>query len=334
MNRLRTLAIQVSRWQLIRAGLTAVCLPLLWLPAGYAGADEPEVDLWLNKMANALHDQNYRGTFTYMHGGNFNTMQIFHKLEDGKEVERLLQLNGELLEITRVDEEVTCYHEKSDQVDFGHRVAIGPFSGAFSENIAASRDMYRFALHGEDRIAGRIAVKLAISPKHNDRYGYRLWLDKETGLLLQSQMIDVDRRRVREVFQFSSIEIGDSVEEGMFVSSLSKDAVYHRLLGSVVGRSMEVATKPLWRVTWLPSGFRSVQVPGSDQLHYTDGLATFSIFIEKSGTSNLADIVTQIGGTVVISRRLQGSQGQITVVGEVPFTTAQRVAESVEPVIY
>jgi sigma-E factor negative regulatory protein RseB len=84
----------------------------------------------------------------------------------------------------------------------------------------------------------------------------------------------------------------------------------------------------------LPSGFRPVQVPGSDQLHYTDGLATFSIFIEKSGKSNLADIVTQIGGTVVISRRLQGSQGQITVVGEVPITTARKVADSVEPVIY
>jgi sigma-E factor negative regulatory protein RseB len=334
MNRLRTLAMQVPTWRLIRAGLTAFWLPLLWLPAGYVGAAESEVDLWLNKMATALHDQNYRGTFTYMHGGSFNAMQIEHKLENGKEIERMLQLNGELLEITRVDDEVICHHENSDHVDLGHRVAIGPFSGAFSENIVASREMYRFALHGEDRIAGRIAIKLAISPKHNDRYGYRLWLDKETGLLLQSQMIDVDRHRVREIFQFSNIEIGDSVGQGTFVSSLSKDTIPHRLQGSVVGRPLEVGAKPLWRASWLPNGFRPIQVPGSDQLHYSDGLATFSIFIEKSGNSNLADIVTQVGGTVVISRRIRGSQGQITVVGEVPITTARKVADSVEPVIY
>jgi sigma-E factor negative regulatory protein RseB len=304
------------------------------LPAGYAGAAESEAVLWLNKMATALHDQNYRGTFTYMHGGSFNAMQIEHKLENGKEIERMFQLNGELLEITRVDDEIICHHENSDHVDLGHRVAIGPFSGAFSENIVASREMYRFALHGEDRIAGRIAIKLAISPKHNDRYGYRLWLDKETGLLLQSQMIDVDRHRVREIFQFSNIEIGESVGQGAYVSSLSKDTILHRLQGSVVGLPLEVAAKPLWRASWLPSGFRPIQVPGSNQLHYSDGLATFSIFIEKSGKSNLADIVTQVGGTVVISRRIQGSQGQITVVGEVPITTARKVADSVEPVIY
>jgi sigma-E factor negative regulatory protein RseB len=334
MNRLPTLAMQVPTWRLIRAGLTAFWLPLLWLPAGYAGAAESEAVLWLNKMATALHDQNYRGTFTYMHGGSFNAMQIEHKLENGKEIERMFQLNGELLEITRVDDEIICHHENSDHVDLGHRVAIGPFSGAFSENIVASREMYRFALHGEDRIAGRIAIKLAISPKHNDRYGYRLWLDKETGLLLQSQMIDVDRHRVREIFQFSNIEIGESVGQGAYVSSLSKDTILHRLQGSVVGLPLDVAAKPLWRASWLPSGFRAIQVPGSDQLHYSDGLATFSIFIEKSGKSNLADIVTQVGGTVVISRRIQGSQGQITVVGEVPITTARKVADSVEPVIY
>ncbi len=334
MNRPRISAIYLSRRLLVRAGLTLFWLSLFSLSASYVSADEPEAVRWLDKMATALHEQDYQGTFTYMHGGNLNTMQIVHKFENGKEVERLFQLNGEPLEITRVDDEVFCYHEKTGHVDFGHRVALGPFSGAFSANIAASRDLYRFALHGEDRIAGRTAIKLAISPRQNDRYGYRLWLDKETGLLLQSQMIDVDRHRVREIFQFSNIEIGVPVGEAMFVSSLVGDTVRHRLTGAVVSRPMEGASKPEWRATWLPSGFRAVQVPGSDQLHFTDGLAAFSIIIEKTEQSYLPDIVTRVGGTVVISRRLEGTRGQITVVGEVPITTARKVVDSVEPVIY
>lgn len=336
-NRAPSLGVK-SRWVkrlwITRVWIALACIALVWSPPTYAGVDELTADIWLSKMATALHEQNYEGIFTYMHGGNFNTMQIAHKFADGKEIERLLQLNGELLEITRIDDEVICHHQNSDLVDLGHRVPLGPFSGAFSENIVASRDLYRFSLHGEDRIAGRPAIQLAISPRHNDRYGYRLWLDKETGLLLQSQMIDVDRRRVREIFHFSSIRIGGPVDEALLVSILGDDTIEHKLMGGVVGRPVEVSAKPLWRASWLPSGFRSIQVPGSNQLHFTDGLATFSIIIERTGRSNLSDIATRVGGTVVISRRLRGSQGQITVVGEVPLTTARKVADSVEAVTY
>jgi negative regulator of sigma E activity len=44
--------------------------------------------------------------------------------------------------------------------------------------------------------------------------------------------------------------------------------------------------------------------------------------------------VARQGGTVLISRRLKGSNKQVTVVGEVPVETAKKIAESVEPVIY
>ncbi len=312
---------------------------IVWSNNALAAQEETDARTWLSKMAVALHEQNYEGTFTYMRGGEFNAMQIAHRFQDGKEFERLLQLNGEKLELMRVNEEIICHHENSDHVDLGHHVPMGPFSSAFSENLAAYQDFYRFALHGEGRIAGRAAIKLAISPKFNDRYGYRLWLDKETGLLLQSHLIDVDKKRVREIFQFSSIELGENVADDVLLSSLGNDAIAHRLTGEVVSHPKENISKPQWRVAWVPDGFRSIQVPGSDRLHFTDGLATFSIFIERAanGVPNKeiqGPLTTQVGGTVIISRPMKGSPGQITVVGEVPITTARRVAESVEPVIY
>ena len=73
-------------------------------------------------------------------------------------------------------------------------------------------------------------------------------------------------------------------------------------------------------------------LPVTSVLHYTDGLASFSIFVERSGSR--ADITTNLGGTSVISRRIKNRPEQITVVGEVPLATARRIAESVEPVIY
>ena len=177
-------------------------------------------------------------------------------------------------------------------------------------------------------------MKLSISPKNNDRYGYLLWLDRETGLLLQSHMVDVDQKRVREIFQFSTISIGPSTVSSSLASSMAEDAVQHRLSGEVVLFSEDQRAKPRWRVAWLPNGFKAVPVTGNNRFHFSDGLATFSVFFEPAGNSLLPDSATQVGGTVVITRRLKRLKGQITVVGEVPFSIAEKVAESVEPVIY
>ena len=62
------------------------------------------------------------------------------------------------------------------------------------------------------------------------------------------------------------------------------------------------------------------------------GEATFSVFIETSAATNVFG--TLMGGTAVIMRQIKGSSQKITIVGEVPMDTAQRVAESIEPVIY
>ena len=325
---------QCFKRQSYKTGRFLALLVLIFTGPVVLAGEESDARSWLNKMARALHEQDYQGIFTYVRGSDFNTMQIVHKFREGEERERLLQLNDEKLEITRVDEEVICRHENTDHVDLGHHVSLGPFSSAFNENLVAYQDFYRAKLHGEGRIAGRPAVKLAISPKNSDRYGYLLWLDKETGLLLQSHMIDVDRKRVREIFQFSTIEIGPSTEFSSLESSMAEDAIQHRLSGEVVAYSEDSRVKPRWRVAWLPNGFRSVPVQGSDRFHFTDGLATFSVFVEAAEKLKLPDSATRVGGTVVITRSLKQRNGQITVVGEVPFSIAQRIADSVEPVIY
>ena len=48
-------------------------------------------------------------------------------------------------------------------------------------------------------------------PRDEDRFGYRLWLDEETRLLLKSELIDAEGNAL-EIFQFNSIVIGDEVD--------------------------------------------------------------------------------------------------------------------------
>lgn len=295
-----------------------------------------EAGAWLEKMGVALREQSYEGIFTYMRGYQFDTVQVAHEFRDGKEYERLSQLNGEPREIVRAGDLVVCNHANSGAVDLDHELLMGPFTRAFSEKLSAYQAVYHFAMLGNDRIAGRAAVVLGITPKNDDRYGYRLWLDEKTGLLLQSHL--VNRGRVLEVFQFSRIDIGLQVPPEDLASALGDDRIQHQL--SMTPPTMlseaDPSQPPAWRVAWLPRGFKAVQMPNQNRILFTDGLATFSVFVERQGQGQaaLGELVTHMGGTVVITRRLQGSSQQITVVGEVPVDTAKRVAESVEPVIY
>jgi sigma-E factor negative regulatory protein RseB len=281
-------------------------------------------------MGGALRSENYAGNFTYIRGSRFDNVRIVHVVDQGRELERLYNLNGDVRELYREDGEARCYHSRADlSTDSltGHDVHVGPFTPAFSDRVLSTQNLYNLAMQGEDRIAGRPAVVLTVFPRFNDRYGYRVWLDEETGLLLQSHLIE--RGRIKEIFQFTHIEVGDFISKSSLQTAIVGDTISHPLALDV----NENKEKPVWKVNWLPDGFRPVRIQ-SNRLHFTDGLATFSVFIETSGPTSMPDLATTDGGTVVITRRHQKTGPQITVVGEVPVRTARRVAESVEPVLY
>lgn len=313
------------------AKLLTFSLALLHSASSFAAELSSDPVYWLEKMSTGVKQQNYAGTFTYLRGSTFDTVRIVHVYEDGQEIERLFNLNGDEREMFRQGDEAVCYHpattdQSGDDID-DHSVYVGPFSSAFSDRVLSTQNLYRISFHGEDRIAGRNVVKVAVSPRNNDRYGYRLWLDQDTGLLLQSHLID--RGRIREIFQFTELEIGDAVNADALASAIEGETISHEL----AFEQTDIQEKPVWQVKWLPDGFQPVRLVGN-RLHFSDGLANFSVFVEKADGARLPELTTTVGGTVVITRRLKQGGSQITVVGEVPVQTARKVAESVEPVIY
>ncbi len=308
-----------------RAQLASLTLVLALIPIGNAVGDQAsDAEFWLGKMSTALREESYHGVFTFMRGTQFNAMEISHIYANGTERERILQLNGERRDIIRVNQEVVCHHDGESKFDLNHDVPMGPFSAAFNEDINRFKGLYNITVDGKGRVADRVTVLLTIMPRHADRFGYRLWLDQETGLLLQSHLIE--KSRVKEVFQFAKIEIGDPVPLATLAAATNEHTVSHQLTQNT-GDNDEV---PTIKVAWLPMGFKPVLVT-SNRIHFSDGLATFSVFFARQ--RQLPDMATQVGGTTVITRKL-GNSDQITVIGEVPVETARRVADSVEPILY
>ena len=339
--------------------LAVIILPvtaMMFLPVARADTDA-EASRWLGKMAHALREQDYTGTFTYARGNIFDTVRIVHHFDGVREQERLYNLNGEVREVIREDDQVVCHHPAAlhrrisdpatDELArnlpsssapspsplLHGPVHIGPFSPAFAERVIKSQNLYRLSMHGTDRIADRETVTLAVSPRHQDRYGYRLWLDMETGLLLQSHL--VNQGRVKEIFQFTNIDIGMPVTADLLAPTIIGKTVSHQLTLDTQNRP----EKPVWKVAWLPDGFRPIRMD-RNRLHFSDGLTAFSVFVELSGKASLPEMTTTVGGRVVTTRHLKPSNSLpgpvpvITVVGEVPILTARRVAASVERVVY
>ena len=263
------------------------------------------------------------------------TYRVVHKVVNGVERERIEHLDGPPREVLRVGERIVGVLQPGDPLlALEGALPATPYVGVFARRFDHMSDNYHVAARGLDRIAGRTTVRLGVTPRDQDRFGYRLWLDEATGLLLRSEMHDVQEAKL-EIFQFVSVRIGDGVR-ATDLAPTTPNAVLHDLAQPAAPPAPRSASPSSWRAGWVPRGFRmasGMPVAGSpvSALVYSDGLAAFSVFIEAMPEGGAANVVSRRGATVVLTHaRSGGDRGHlVTVVGEVPVATARRVAAGV-----
>ena len=310
------------------------------LPTTAAAADRTPAQ-WLDMMNRGFLEASYDGIFSYYSGDDLSTLRVVHTATNGIQRERLVHLNGAVREIVRTGDEVDCVLQPGDEIlELENSIPSGPFARAFSRAFEGVSDHYTLSLQGPDRVANRAAVRLSVMPRDAQRYGFNLWLDEETGLLLRSELIDASGTKL-EIFQFATLKVGGPITEKDLAPEAGAGALTtHLSLESQAPPDQRRASQ--WRADWVPDGFtmaswdirRTPSSPGSvDTLMYSDGLATFSVFIEAMPQSGAGALVSRSGGTVAVSEVVAGGPQQarhlVTVVGEIPTTTAHRVAQSV-----
>jgi sigma-E factor negative regulatory protein RseB len=209
----------------------------------------------------------------------------------------------------------------------GHPISVKSHSGrrllrAQPIDPAVLEGRYRVHLEGSARVAGRETDVVSIEPLDALRYGYRFHLDRETGLPLKSDLIDLD---------------GNSIEQLLFTSlTLDKPEASSGPLTDGPEAVADVAPAPAapWRFDRRPAGFEltmhdAMQDPtGASVEHYvfSDRLSSFSIYIELDSGDGLQG-VTRMGAAHAAGRRTGGYQ--ITAVGEVPAATVEAAVEGV-----
>lgn len=288
---------------------------------------------WLQKMADAVSKENYQGRSIFHNGNRMMSLKIVHGIIDGEPWDRVVHLSGEPAEILRKGGRIQCLHP-NDAVELTTKASEVPLFQAFTGGNLVIPERYQLRVGREGRVAGRLVQVINVIPLDRARYGYQLGIDKETGVLLKTAMFN-GKGKALEVFEFVNISIGDSLSKADFTPGDGVQWVEKTVAQDLTQHSDEGIG---WTAKWLPQGFELAEhtvrhLNGADvNAHvYSDGLAAFTVFMEKFDQGRDVEGSKQRGATVALSRRLQSSDGGylVTVVGEVPMETAMQVAASV-----
>jgi sigma-E factor negative regulatory protein RseB len=284
-------------------------------------------------MTTAMSQMTYQGTFVYMQGGHVETMRITHVSDEEGIRERLVSLSGQPREILR-DSTGVRWVLADDQAVFSDAA----FKRSFFPELPLDHDgqaekSYALKLGQKSRIAGHQALNLLVLPRDEYRYGYSLWLESHSGLLLKWELIDNGSSLAKLLF--TEVRLGSEVDADELKSSspLKKFKTVESELPS--GRGLSQA-KPRWRPAKLPPGFeltteRHFGEQGEgiyEHLIYSDGLAAISVYVESTGEDNQNETGLKRLGTTHAFSRVSGEM-MITVVGDVPPVTVQLVADAV-----
>ncbi len=314
-------------------------------PAGRDVLPEATVRAWLMRIHQAASRNNFLGTFIVSGGGAVASARIAHFCDGRNQFERIESLDGPVRQVFRHNDIVHTLWPASRTARIEQRDLLTSFPALLTAGDDRIQDVYDIQAQGAERIAGREADVLWVRPRDSHRFGYRLWADKASGLLLRSDVLG-EKLEVLETAAFSDVAIGirprvDSVLQPM-----------HSLEGYRVARPLMTPTtlgSEGWAMQRTPPGFRLVscvrrpmQDPDSAELSkrasadpqvlqsiFSDGLTHVSLFIEPYDPArHVRPLATSVGATQTLMLR-QGTWW-ITLVGDVPAATLQVFASGLE----
>jgi sigma-E factor negative regulatory protein RseB len=316
-----------------------VCLALLFAVSTTPQADEQvnEAYQWLERMWQAVHQLNYEGTFVYLHDNHMESLHLVHSAANGQERERLRSLNGVSREVVRDNHSIICVLPDSRSVSAELRsggMGSGEQATFDPEQLSSNYDFY---LQGKGRIAGRSAAVVVVVPRDQYRYGHRLFLDEESALPLKTELLDSAGEPVSQVM-FTDLRIDPEIKIGAGGNEPALGEEHYAWVYQKPARRIQEGESETagWLFPNLPKGFHlSVHAKrpadhrrkAIDHFVFTDGLATFSVYVEKADTKNGLIGESRMGAINVYGTQL--NEYHVTVVGEVPLQTVRELAQGV-----
>ncbi len=313
-------------------------------------APERNISEWLARMHEASRRRAYIGTFVVSSGTSMSSAKIWHVCDGDQQMERVETLTGAPRSTFRRNDQVITFHADSKTALLEKRESLGLFPNLLKSADSSLSQFYAARQTGSERVAGFDADVVQLAPKDAHRFGYRVWSEKKSGLVVKLQTVDA-QGRVLEQAAFSDLQLDAPVS----MAKLSQ------MMGNTEGYKVEkpelVKTTALaegWVLKNPVPGFKPMScfkrvvaspegaVPESTlQWIFSDGLASVSLFVEPFDRQrHVQEGLLSMGATQMLTRRFADRAGDkagekasdwwLTLVGEVPPQTLNMFTQGLE----
>ncbi len=295
-----------------------------------------DVTGWLTRLRLAAQLRSYAGTLVVTNSaGHVAGSRVWHAFRDDRQIERVEALDGPPRTVFRRDGEMRTFLAASQMVVYESAIASSVFPKAQQELSGSINDFYSAERKGTERVASHDADVVWLVPKDALRFGYRVWSERDSGLVLKVQTVTADGHLLEQA-SFMQLELDAPVSFDN-VSSAMDDVAGYQVVDST-RQSTGVDSKSPWTLREPIPGFSrqgcrvSPARPRTTQCSYADGLTSVSLFFENFGAFPPPSATARwaAGATRAIARPLNASTW-LTVVGEVPFSTLVMFAERLKP---
>ena len=295
------------------------------------------VNQWLARLHEASQQRAYTGTLVVTTGAAMSASRIWHVCDGKQQMERIETLTGAPRTTVRHNNDVITFAPDEKLAWVEKRESLGLFPELLRTPANQIPKFYEVRERGAERVAGYLADVIDIQPKDDLRFGYRIWSEQRSGLVLKLQTLG-EAGQVLEQLAYTELQMDAPVRMKKLLKLMNDTRGYE------VHRPVLNKTSPEkqgWRLKELVPGFlltschtREAEAAVSTQsvqCVYSDGLASVSLFIESERAERSSEAgLSVIGATHSLSRSV--GPYAVTVLGEVPQPTLQRFAQALERV--
>jgi sigma-E factor negative regulatory protein RseB len=300
---------------------------------------QSSIDQWLMRLQAASRQRSYSGTFVVTTGNYMSSARIWHVCEGEQQLERVEALTGAPRSTFRRNDHVLTFLPASRMAISEKRAFLGIFPDLLNRADASIAQFYQLKALGHDHVAGFLTDVIQLVPRDRWRFGYRIWTEQASGLVVKLQTLDA-LQSVLEQAAFSELQLTQPISWARLGAMMDNTDGYSVKESELIAT---VADKEGWQLKTQLPGFKSMSCHrrregdliasrAALQWVFSDGLASVSLFIEafdaaRHGKPQRHDQFA-MGATHMQTRRL--GDWWLTVVGEVPQQTLQMFAQSLE----
>ena len=314
-------------------------------PAPVAALSEHDVDAWLLRLHHASRERNFIGTFVVSSAaGGLASARIWHACAGEQQIERVETLTGAPRSVFRHNDRVVTFLPDQKVARSERRESLGAFPGLLKSLDTTITDHYLAQPAGSARVAGFDADVMQLSPKDGLRFGYKVWSERQSSLVLKVQTLAVDGS-VLEQAAFSELQLNAPVQIEQLAQMMDATDGWRVETPSFVKTTPQAMG---WALPAGVSGFQPVHCfqralarlggnaplsPATSAMHwvFSDGLASVSLFVEPyDAARHPAAGQMSMGATHTLTQRIGSAADRsdaatgdwwLTAVGEVPFAT-------------